>query len=128
MRFGDFAHFARTTAPPRPTNQEDWTMTRQVKKRLSPRAVELLTLIRDHTDKDWTTGTLRSYWLPTTNRTGDWSETLGRFLHVSGPGDATCLRALARKGLIRHPPGAPADFAYEITEEGLLALAEHQSA
>lgn len=56
--------------------------------KLSKRAAELLLLIDRVTDRDWDTGEVHHYYVP--------SSADG----VSGSGDARCLRSLEAKGLI----------------------------
>lgn len=89
--------------------------------RLSDRAAILLCLICDFTDRGEDNSRLRGYWIPSAERWGQQSATLGGRIHVSGSGDAGALRALERRGLIMRPSGA-SSFAYAITEDGVLTI------
>ena len=89
--------------------------------KLSPRASMLLALIRARTDKDWTTGELRRYWVPSAYP--EYIDGQAEPVFVRGAGDMACLKSLEAKYLIRHPRNTPHTVsAYEITEDGLLAL------
>ena len=50
---------------------------------------------------------------------GMWLALIGDFVHVSGGGDASALRSLARKGRVKLVPTTNR-YACRITEEGIL--------
>lgn len=93
---------------------------------LSPRARILLTLVNDRTEwqGDKRPGKeLKCYFVP--HRDEMYSQTLKQRINVSSGGDASSLRALEHKGLIRRikPLATGTErYYYAITEDGILAL------
>jgi hypothetical protein len=94
---------------------------------LSERALILLKVVDDHTDRDWSTGEIRLFYVPRTaphyvNVRGQ--ETA---VHVSGAGDVAAFKALVRRGLIERPRTAMrSDYLYAITEDGRRVLEDHR--
>lgn len=87
--------------------------------KLSHRAKVLLLLVDDHTEKDWTTGKLTRFFVPSAYAEyPDWSKDS---VWVSGAGDANTFKGLENKGLIKRPrTELPNKYVYEITEEGRI--------
>lgn len=82
---------------------------------LSYRAQCLLLLVASKTEKDWTTGDVKSYYVPSPN-----PEYCGlkEPVCVHGGGDARIFKSLVSRGLMERPRGCAGGFA--ITEEGHL--------
>ena len=106
-------------------------MDRWRKYKVSPRARDLLLMIDQATSwsNDERPGTGEpTCWVPgdktadvhVTDYEGRNERSIG---NVSGAGDARALRALEEKRLIKRHPNVH-EYAYSITEEGMVALAE----
>lgn len=89
--------------------------------RLSERAKTLLVLIGDYSEIDLD----GRYWIPSSNRHGQWSDTLRTHVYVSGAGDAAAIKALWKRGLVNDVKkfgGMPIRYASRITENGRLLV------
>lgn len=90
-------------------------------KKLSERAVLLLRLVADRTDRDWSTGEVKRYFVPQHDAaylelpSGDVVS-----VWVHGGSDAAVFRSLERRGFVEPRPVAP--YSYALTEEGHLFL------
>jgi len=94
------------------------------KLRLSERAMLLLLLIDQETERDWTNGQFHHYWIPGDRYKPVHIYTLNsREITVGGASDARILKSLESKGLIERPKGTPDGYpyAYGATEDGRLA-------
>ncbi len=94
-------------------------------KKLSHRAKLLLWIVYEHTDKDWSTGELKRFFVPSAYPYSvpglDYGTT------VSGSGDAAILRSLERTGLIERPrTNLSQKYVYAITEEGLMMVESYR--
>jgi hypothetical protein len=84
---------------------------------VSERAKILLLIVAQHTDRDWSSGEVKSFFVP--NPGGYYVN--GKQHFVSGAGDAKILRTLQLKGLIERPKTSlPNKYIYALTEDGLL--------
>ncbi len=94
--------------------------------KLSDRAIVLLKIVDEATDKDWASGKLSRYFVPQPPMFGTYFFTFrGKKFDtmVSGSGDANALKGLERKGLIERPRNCPlGPYCYAITEEGRILM------
>lgn len=94
--------------------------------KLSARAWEIL-LVIDERSEPSPDG---RFWSPALyagccRGTDDWCDRLGRFINISGSGDARIIKSLRDKGLIarrRCPTASLNEYASNITEDGRLAI------
>jgi hypothetical protein len=97
------------------------------KTKLSERALILLKIVDDHTDRDLSTGEIRLFYVPRVsphhvNLRGQEIQ-----VHVSGAGDARAFRALEHRRLVERPKTSMfGDYLYAITAEGRRVLEEHR--
>lgn len=95
----------------------------QLKKhKLSDRARVLLLAVYEETDRDWTSGELRSYFVPSPR--GNWVESLRDHIMVQGT-DAQILKSLHRKGLTEQTTRMRENvhaYSYALTEDGLQVV------
>lgn len=95
--------------------------------KLSERALILLKIVDDKTDRNWVTGELYLFFVPSigayyVNLRGKEVRT-----HVSGAGDARAFKALEARGLIERPKTSMrGDYIYAITEAGRIEIEKHR--
>lgn len=96
------------------------------KPKLSDRAQFLLWLVAQRTDKNWSTGELKSLFVPP-RQTGYsiyyYDNGTQCSCDIRGSGDANAFKGLERKGFIERPKTTlPNDYVYIVTEAGLLVI------
>lgn len=94
-------------------------------KKLSYRAIEILLAIRFRCDSlglggSWCPGSLYG--------TSDYSDELCRFVNINGGGDASILRSLLKKGLLKQDRTDLKYHFISITEDGRLAIEKAREA
>lgn len=92
-------------------------------KKLSERAVLLLRLVADRTDRDWSTGEVKRYFVPQHDPSYlqlPSGEVVSVWVH--GGSDAAAFRSLESRGLIQDKSGPCGRYCYALTEEGHLFL------
>jgi hypothetical protein len=96
-------------------------------RRLSPRAELLLWIVGQNTERDWSTGELKRFFVPHASQyfyRPSPDKPLG-YTYISGSGDANALKGLARRGLIERPrTSLSGEYIYALTEDGLKYLAD----
>ena len=97
-------------------------------KKLSERALILLAVIDNHTDRDWTTGEIRLFYVPGVSAVYVTVGGEDRRIFVSGSGDARILTMLRDRGLIERPKTSlRSDFVYAITEDGRRTIEDNRA-
>ncbi len=92
-------------------------------KKLSERALILLSIVDDKTDRDWSTGKQNLFFVPTTGTYYPRVRGKDYPTQVSGAGDAAAFKSLERRGLIERPSTRMSgDYIYAITEEGRMVI------
>jgi hypothetical protein len=104
-------------------------------KKLSKRAIELLLVVDENTEKDSSTGKLERYFVPRSSMyylkiSADVAHRLGidTSFYIFGASDASSFKGLQRNGYIERPnTGLDEEFMqkhyyYAVTEKGRLAV------
>lgn len=89
-------------------------------KKISERAMWLLWCIGQATERNWETGELHRYFVPSAKMYHYRDNGHQESTYISGNGDAKSLKALESRGLIE--PKSIADYAYALTEDGLMYI------
>lgn len=91
-------------------------------KKLSYRAKVLLWIVDQHTDRDWSTGAVKGFFVPHADLYYG-VPGLEDGTYITGAGDANAFRGLERQGLIERPrTSLPNKYLYMITEDGRKAI------
>lgn len=92
--------------------------------KLSEQQHGLLSLIHEATryEGDDAANPIVRYWIPGATR--NYCKGFADPIYVGGAGDANCLKAMERRGWIKHEGTHP--YGYSITETGIVVLESHR--
>ena len=96
-------------------------------KRLTSEQHELLSLIKERTDRD-DSGNLKSFFYPHKDQ---WCDALKKTIAVDGAGCASMIKSFIRNGLVVKPNNETRgawSYCAAITEDGILAIEEYREA